>query len=475
MREFRNTALLLFLGLLVYGYMAVYEDGDLPSRDGPRQLVAFPQRELREVTVTRRTHAGEDETFTLRRTSTGAGAARGEDAAAEGWSVTRGAITYGADPKAVDTLLRTLSNLEVKRTVELAPTDLARFGLEKPTATVSWKAPGLEDQDASFRQGVLEIGDRSPVGSLLFVRLGKAGPVFASESWKLNVLMKEAAHFRDRRLFDELEEEQISSIRIRVAATGETRRFVQEPPGVWRIRDPLDLLADADEVRKLLADLNALRARDFLASGPEDLTRYGLDRPTLRVDVAYSSGVTRELMVGEHDLDRANRVRVLVDQSVQPVSVDADLLKRLTQPLDAFREPVVLRGRLDDAERVVVHAGTRAFAFAKLGGPWKLSEHPEADLDSLVRPFLDELGLARAGGFMDQPGDLAAYGLADPAFMVEVPGEAPLRVRLSQGAAQAGHFMLIEGAPTVYRMQSGAFYQRTRKLVEAAAAAGGEG
>lgn len=465
MREFKTTLFLVVFCLALYGGLAIFDDHEQADLEGPQRLVLLQPEELMEIEVTRPNEAGETESYVLRKRPLRKGEAAAEGLG-EGWMVQRGTSAYLADPQNIVQILKKLATFEVRRTLDSGKEKLAEFGLDKPWSRITWKAPGATN--AAMRKGILEIGGRSPVGSLRYARLGEKLPFYAAESWRVDLFSKEPAFFRNRTVLHDLDEADLESIRIIRFGEEESFKLARRGEEGWDVEAASIFPADPAQVARTLANLKSLRALQFLSPDSSKLQEYGLASPRLMVKLAFRNGLTTDLKVGNVDPDRAQRIRVMAAGSPQPVTVEGDLLRRLFEGKDVYRIRAILKEPLHEVERFQLRFEGESFSFANLGGPWKLEEAPEADVDRLVRVTLTELTLLSADRFVEDTKDPASFGLFDAPYRITLPGPPEFQIRFSAGAQEKGYFLFLDRDPTVYRASSKLHYQKLGELARKA-------
>ena len=96
-------------------------------------------------------------------------------------------------------------------------------------------------------------------------------------------------------------EDQFQEIRIK-KLTGETIALSRES-GKWRITEPKPLAADQDAVSSLVTTLGALNADKPVEDNATDLQPYGLNQPTLDVQIKKKDGKTEGLLIGDDTLN----------------------------------------------------------------------------------------------------------------------------------------------------------------------------
>lgn len=460
MNELKKTGVIFLFAVALYTYLAAYEDHDLDDLDGPQRLVKAAAVEITEVHVELTPEEGDAVRFTLQR------AGEAEPAApAAGWKLVHDGQTHDADATGLQHLLHRVGSFDVKRVADDGSGDPVSYGLAKPAGKVSWKAP--EAEEAAHRAGTLILGGRSPVGALRFVQREGDPRVYAADSWKVALLSKVPEHYRDKRVLPPLALANLARLEVRVAEESAPRILEAGDEGAWRASSPASFALDRPAMTDLVADLDALRAREFLgADTPENRAAYALAEPSITASLATTSGDTYTLELGERDPERNHRIRIFSSRLEAVVTVDADLLRRLSEPLEELREKFFLRGRLDDVQRLVVTVDGRTEEFARISGPWKSLTDPTDDHGEMVGAALDALGTLRARGWKDQPGDLSAFGLADPPVTVQVFGKSgELTLTASAEGTETGPWVKLGDGPTVYRTQGKAFLEKLKVLV----------
>jgi hypothetical protein len=464
-KEFRNTILLVLVCLGLYTYLAIYEDSDQLDPDGPQRLLQLDQRDLVEIQVTRRSD-GKEESYRLLLKETPQTSTPDHRALGEDWTLEAGGKSFRVDSSNMEILLKRLVEFEIKRTVQTEGKDLASFGLASPKVTLRWRAPGA--RNPKQRSGMIQIGGRSPVGSLRFTRVGKDSPVYASESWKVDALGKEAAHYRERRLFPDFDETKLQSVTIEYADKAKPRHFQLTPEDRWEVTSPSQFITAPEEFVRLVVDLKGLRAQRFLLPAPPEEDRYGFSKPSLRVTMRWSEGPPQIFEVGKTSPDRTGRAFVRIPGQ-DPVVVDEDLLKRLSSPLNSFRVKAILKEKLQGIERFTLKTRKDSYAFAKLGGPWKFLPVPEADVNDAVKVFLEELSLLNVDLFIEKSLDPGSFHLVIPPFRLVVPGSKGFEVLLSAGRTEQGHFLRFADSDTIYQATSKLYFRKLEQLVKRAA------
>lgn len=220
------------------------------------------------------------------------------------WQVTE-PKQWKADGQRVRDLLNAWANARIVGFVDDAPTNLAVVGLAPPAMTLTFarKAPaesgGEEAAPArSLEEGadVLVSRSKRELGRTL-VRLEQDQALYEILTDVLNTVSTDPLFFRDREVVS-LDPEDI--VRITVSRDGGERTVERTPGGTFAAVPAAAGEPDQDAIKDLLMTVSRLRAAEFAADSPEELSRYGLDAPraSLTLGLKGESGIAKTILFG---------------------------------------------------------------------------------------------------------------------------------------------------------------------------------
>ncbi len=303
--------------------------------------------------------------------------------------------------------------------------DLARLDLlGEPRSKFDPKEYGL---DAPKVKATLKMKDGSSRTVLFGEPIPGADATAAAEGGRLGSvkfapiaqLTKPYDEYRSRNLVD------TSTADItRVTVSRGPNRVVAVRDGArgWRLEQPVNDLASGSFVDQLLADLAGVRATEFPAVGPADMSRIGLAPPGAEVVLEKGSEVVSRLAFGAARADEAGKLFASRDGVV--MVVDDRAQESVGKELSAFREGKLLP--LDPwlVTRVVLESGALRTGAEKIDGAWRSAgrEIEGRTADDL----LDRLSRTEVRRFVPAK-ELATIGLATvrrkkpvPVGMVEI-------------------------------------------------------
>jgi hypothetical protein len=195
------------------------------------------------------------------------------------WRVTS-PIDARADFGAVEGIVGRLNTSPMK-SIEAAevkdPKDLAKYGLDKPAATVR--------VTSGSSQAGLAIGKSAAEGTVYARDLSRP-MVFTIDSALADELKKPADEFRIKDLFDA---RAFNTTRVEVTRQGQTLAF-EKDKDTWKQVTPSAKAADAAKVEALLSALTGARANAFETR----IASTGLDTPELVATVKFEDGKKEE-------------------------------------------------------------------------------------------------------------------------------------------------------------------------------------
>jgi hypothetical protein len=228
---------------------------------------------------------------------------------------------------------------------------------------------------------------------------------------------------------------------------------LQSPEGEWTITAPFEGITPQPRVwNRITHALETLKSEGAVDESPADLATYGLDEPVLVVDATTRDGEALGLRFG--DVEPTGRFRYATragDDAVFLLAGDRfgefnrtllDLRDRFLVPYGSGGVERLVYARLREADAPAGEGATvaeeslyRVVAEREEDGAWRLIEPEAATADQQrVETLALALESSLARGFVDEPEDLADYGLAPP------------RSRLTVTTSDGGEHTLYFGA-----------------------------
>ena len=146
---------------------------------------------------------------------------------------------------------------------------------------------------------------------------------------------------------------------------------------------PFSDLADAAAADRLVDELTALRARDFIHSN-EDLAALSLSPPLYRVSLTGEKGVVTSVDFGA---TRSDGDTVYARRDGQVLTVERDIVDELSKEAEPFRSTTLVAFDRGEVAAVDARFGEESFALAQEAGGWSAGGRPvlAAAADDVLR------------------------------------------------------------------------------------------
>jgi len=317
------------------------------------------------------------------------------------WDILAPVETAG-DKSSIDAVVNMFSWANIERQISEDTTEYPIFGLEPPRGKMI--LVHSEGRDTLF------LGDKSPTGSYVFARKSGSPQVFLTTTTLQSNIEKTLFDLRDKTVVG-FEKAQVRSFELK---NNHGTFVLEKETGQWRIKQPLDVAADESEVTTILNRLGSERAREFIAEEPEDIASYGLANPSFKVDLILGENrATKSLFIGDlsdtryYAKDESRKPVFLVDSAFVNI-LDKDLFTLRNKELAGFTTSDIDSFQLSFSGQTIVCAKDTSDVWFVIqpekreAKSWKMS--------SIVR----EGSQLKVVEFVDSPGPLDSYGLADP-------------------------------------------------------------
>ncbi len=447
----KTGAAVLVLGGLFSYYWFVDRKRE-PKQEGEREKVtvlAVDKAKAKEISLT-------SDATTIRVVKDGAG-----------WKVVAPFVA-AADGSAVESMLTSLEKLEADEVVVDETSDLAQYGLDRPSRTVAARVEGGKEPLA------VQFGAKSPDGSSVYAKTPGAPKVYLVASWIEGSFDKQPFDLRDR---DLLHVKRDDVRQLEVAGPDGGYALARTDAGDWAFTKPVATRAGRWSVDGLLGAIEGLRMESVAAEGTVDskqLARFGLERPARTVSLVLKDGATRVLQIGagmvepsaaparlegpdrlpgdkppsEGPGDKPTKYYVRPAGGPIVAIVPATLVDELAKGMGELRAKRLLEVATYEVEglEVVTAGAKKTYLKTTSKGEdgfdktqWKRSAPDAKDLDTTkVEDALFKTGVETTE-FVDQPKEPAAYGLDAPVLKVTVKakGESWIEVGKKDGAVYA--------------------------------------
>jgi hypothetical protein len=245
------------------------------------------------------------------------------------WKMTE-PVEAEAEATELQAFVKDVSRLRADRVVAEKPADLKPYGLDRPQALWRFAAGGKEE--LSLAVGAFEPagkGEKGP-GRRAYARLGTGDLVFLLDD---RLTAQALAEYRSRKVWPPLDAVQIEGLRYQGPQGGFA---LQKVNNTWQVAGKPAAKVNADAVRDTLDALARLQAERYMTDRGKDLKLFGLEPPTLTLEIDTTSG-KRTLEVGRQEGGSARYYARVAGSADAPVFVLSEAESRkIVRPLSAF-------------------------------------------------------------------------------------------------------------------------------------------
>jgi hypothetical protein len=324
--------------------------------------------------------------------------------------------SYPADVFAVNGLASDLAELKRAGGGTPAEASAAEYGLEKPTVKASfvWTDAG-DPKERKTR--TIEFGITIPGTDTVAARLEGASRIFFVPSSVLTAVKKSVDDFRSREVFGGTSGD---FVRLEILR-GRGRLLLTRKEGFWWLAEPVADLADSAEADRLVGQLTALRAQDFV-HGTDDLASLSLNPPLYRVTVTGVKGAVASVDFGA---TRSDGNTIYARREGQVFTVDRDITDELSKEAVAFRSASLVALNRSEVVSLEASFGDAHFALSQKDGGWTSQGRPvlASGADDVLTAILD----AKSKSFLDAA-DVKGLGPAPSTVTVRMKTGPPWTV-----------------------------------------------
>jgi Domain of unknown function (DUF4340) len=243
---------------------------------------------------------------------------------------------------------------------------------------------------------------------------------------------REAAEQEDNVV--QIDREQIDGV---VIESGERKIELAKQDGRWRIRKPVDDLADSNAIDQLLSGIELLRSESTLKLGHDSkdrLKEYGLAEPAFRVKLRGKDAPSDLLFGADTAVEGKSYMRIKGAGEVYVVS--NSLKEELSKNPDDFRDRSLTDISVHQVDRVVIKKPSGQIELKKEGDHWQIEKplKTRGD-DSRINDLIAQTLTTRIESFVTQQKEPGQYGLSEPSGTVQFYTEQQQKpVELQLGA-----------------------------------------
>ncbi|HEX8713491.1 MAG TPA: DUF4340 domain-containing protein [Terracidiphilus sp.] len=204
--------------------------------------------------------------------------------------------------------------------------------------------------------------------------------------------------------------------------------------GAWQISAPTTLPANQQTVKDMLGDLSPLSGQRIIATNATDLQNYGLDKPSVELDIVEKGGAEKKLLFGDNT-PTGDSAYAMVAGDPRVFTTYAFHKTDLSKNLNDLRDTRLVTADPDKMSRIDLTRGGNEIDFDRNShGNWQIEKPGPYRADTMA---VDSLADALSGVHMDLTGEGSsnadagfAHGSPVAAVKISAPtGQQTLDVR----------------------------------------------
>lgn len=326
---------------------------------------------------------------------------------------------YLANPESVNNWLKgMLEDATVSRVVEGTAESTASYGLDKPEAEVVLTLKNGSTKTLQLGKGFQAPG-QSGEPTVFYAREARGGLFLLSSIQADDLRKKKIDDLRDRRLLTVAEDKHVKKVVLtRSAGTVSVERRGEDK---WELTQPFKAPADSIDVNSLLSQLRTAEGDSFASNDAADLAPYGLDQPQLTVEVTDNKGVHR-LLLGKQTPD--GKVHAARQGSREVLLIAKATFDGLDKKSSDLRDRRLITLDEDRIARVEIVNPSGKLSLRRVGDEWEFADATDPKQKKAkketVQQLLMDLRSTADRHVEETPGDLAKYGLDEPAIIANV-------------------------------------------------------
>jgi hypothetical protein len=350
------------------------------------------------------------------------------------WKVTK-PTEQQADQQTMDDLAAMLSNLRAERVADYGATDLKKYGLDVPSATVTL----VLEKDGKPVTHILKFGapvdPKAPDGDR-YAQVEGSKVIAVLPRMIAKRLLDEPLKYRDKTLVKRLAEPDRVTME-RGDRAGDKKVVFTKADGNWKLTAPVTADAEHADMEDYLNALYKLRADEWVAEKPKDLKEYGLDKPEITWKFFAGDKEVLSLLIGKRD-STDQRCYAKLGNSDMVFLLEPQVTARATAE---YRKRSLWTG-FDAAQvdSLTISGEGGSFTLRKTAGSWQVDGKPEQKVKAeTVTEMLGALANLKVERFVadkDAPMDL--YGLSKPRRTIVAQTSGGMKQELQLGNLEGG-------------------------------------
>ncbi|HEX9135730.1 MAG TPA: DUF4340 domain-containing protein [Nitrospirota bacterium] len=348
-------------------------------------------------------------------------------------------LTAEANQSAVDSLLSSLTSAKIERTLSPSPEQVKSFGLEEPGVTLEIKLKSGETHS-------LKLGTKDFSGLSAYAQVGDSGDVVLVPASVLTNSDKSLDDLRDKAILGASQFD-IKAINL----TNEHGEIsISKDGGDWALKKPVEAGVDSTEMNSFLSEITSGQADEFVSEKADDLAKYGLDNPKIKLSVQLNDGSEKTIAAASKDDNHYAK------SSMRPdiIRISSLLYDKLNIKPSELRNKEIFKLDKDNLSKIEIKNPNLKLVAEKSGDKWVIKEptdkkDKDAPAIKIINPFE-----TKADEILDSASSEAKSKLAKPAVEAKLTYKDGKVVEIKVSSADGDNaYVTVKGRSEVFKVK----------------------
>ena len=330
----------------------------------------------------------------------------------------------------VNSLINSIADAKKERRISSDPASYSEYGLDPARHEIIIAHNGKQD--------TLYLGEKSPTGSYVFVRVNSDSQVYATGTLLLTNAEKDLFDFRDKTV---LSFETSNAEKLKIKSSKRTIEARKEGDDWYLYNNARKILADDIKINQILNGIRNAKAKKFVEEKPVNLDKYGLTNPLYEVEINVSGdGGLHALAIGKQE-DGTYFAR---DVSRDPIfTIDTSVVRKLDVTLWDLREKKLADFYSYQVDYLELRVQDSTFVFEKdTAGVWQVTAPVQGKAKSWkISSLTGSASALKAEKIVAEKTEyLKKYGLDNPSIQIICKKEGEEIANIKIGRKVGDHY-----------------------------------
>ena len=354
------------------------------------------------------------------------------------WTITQ-PVTAQANQSTVDSLVSSLTSAKIERSISASPEEIKSFGLEQPAVAIEIKLKSGETEE-------MKLGAKDFSGLSVYAQIAASNEVALVPASVLTNSDKSLNDLRDKAILG-VSQFDIKSISL---ANENGQISLVKDGGQWSLKKPYDASVEESEMNSFLREVTSAEAEEFVSDKPEELAKYGLDKPKINLTTQLNDGSEKTLSVGAKDDSHYAKA----SPRPEVVKISSTLYEKLNIKPAELRSKEMFKLDKDNLSKIEIKNPNLRLVAEKSGDKWAIKEpadkkDKDAPTFKVINPFE-----TKAEETLDSPSSDVRSKLAKPAVEAKLTYKDGKVIEVKVSSADGDNaYVSVKGRNEVFKVK----------------------